>query len=54
VLLPATAGDLPTLSALWNDADVRTQLFDGDAVCPTRARRMLDDGLARAQAGLGG
>ena len=53
VMLPAAENDLPTLSALRNDASVRELLFDGDAVCPTQARRLLDAGLAQAQAGLG-
>jgi RimJ/RimL family protein N-acetyltransferase len=53
LLLPATPSDLPTFAALWNDADVRTLLFDGDAVGPAQALRMLHDGLAQAQAGLG-
>jgi RimJ/RimL family protein N-acetyltransferase len=53
VMLPATTNDLLTLSALWNDARVRPPLFDGQAAVPAHARRLLEAGLAEAQAGLG-
>lgn len=52
VLLPATANDLQTVSALWNDSGVRHQLFQGEAVGLAHARRLLDAGLAAADTGL--
>jgi RimJ/RimL family protein N-acetyltransferase len=53
MMLPAAETDLSTLSALWNEPGVRHQLFDGEAVTPLRARRLLEAGLSGAEAGLG-
>jgi Acetyltransferase (GNAT) domain len=53
VMLPATASDLPTLTALWHDTGVRELLFEGDVLTPARAGQLLEAGLAAGASGLG-